>query len=411
MPAADGLGSGPRVVIGAPVFNHARECREAIESLLAQSFRDFRLVIVDDCSTDGTTALAQEYAATDSRVEYTRNERRLGMIDNWRRAFDVSVERWPNAQYFAWASDHDLWHPNWLEHLVAALDEAPEAVLAYPLNRRVGLQNEITDKRSWIFETRGVSGRGRRFRMATRRMSAGNMIYGLARVKDISSCGVFRHVLVPDRLLLMELSLRGEFRQVPEVLWWRRWYGGIFSLGRQRRSFFPNGRPLYAYVPWWISHASVLAWVYGVRGEGRPEVSRFQGVGLSVIYFFLAGFFNFGQQLHQLRLDILDRATFLKPAYDELHKLGVDKVSRRSKKLGRRVSKSVGLVALIQAAQKNLSDATRRQRTRTKISKWFRRRAGSVSRLLGKLLRAVPVIGPRFAKHAKSSTDVPVSQR
>jgi glycosyltransferase involved in cell wall biosynthesis len=410
MPAADRPAAGPRVVIGAPVFNHEREFREAIESIQSQTFRDFRLVIVDDCSTDRTAALAQEHAAADSRVEYMRNERRLGMIGNWRRVFDVSVERFPDAEYFAWASDHDLWHPRWLEQLVAALDEAPEAVLAYPLNRRIGPQGEITDKRSWIFETRGVSGRGRRFRMALREMSAGNMIYGLARVNDIKACGVFRHVLLPDRLLLMELSLRGEFRQVPEVLWFRRWYGAIFSLGRQRRSFFPNGRPSYAYVPWWISHATALAWLYGVRADTAPAISRLEGFGLAVVYFFLAGLFNLGQQLHQARLDVLERATFLKPAYDELHKLGLDKVSRRTKKLGRRVSKSVGLVALIQAAQKNLSDATRRQRTRTKISKWVRRRAGSVSRLLGKLLRAVPIVGPRVAKHAKSD-DVPASPR
>ena len=62
-------------------------------------------------------------------------------------------------------------------------------------------------------------------------------------------------MLVPDRLLLTELALYGQFKQVPQVLWFRRWYGRIFSLGRQRTSFFPDGRPLYAYVPWWISHA------------------------------------------------------------------------------------------------------------------------------------------------------------
>ena len=70
-------------------------------------------------------------------------------------------------------------------------------------------------------------------------MSAGNMIYGLARARDVKACGVFRPVLVPDRLLIMELALRGEFQQVPEVLWFRRTYGRIFSLGRQRQSFFP----------------------------------------------------------------------------------------------------------------------------------------------------------------------------
>lgn len=84
--------NAPRVVIGAPVYNHASEFREAIESILSQTYNDFHLVIVDDCSTDGTDALAREYTAGDARVEFVRNERRLGMIDNWRRAFEVSLE-------------------------------------------------------------------------------------------------------------------------------------------------------------------------------------------------------------------------------------------------------------------------------------------------------------------------------
>ena len=83
----------PRAIIGAPVFNHEGEFREAIESILSQTFRDFRLVIVDDCSTDATESIARKYAALDPRVEYLKNEQRVGMIANWRRAFEVGVER------------------------------------------------------------------------------------------------------------------------------------------------------------------------------------------------------------------------------------------------------------------------------------------------------------------------------
>ena len=60
--------SGPRVAIGAPVYNHAGLAREAFESILGQTYADFALVIVDDCSTDGTLEIARDYAAGDSRV-------------------------------------------------------------------------------------------------------------------------------------------------------------------------------------------------------------------------------------------------------------------------------------------------------------------------------------------------------
>jgi glycosyltransferase involved in cell wall biosynthesis len=378
--------SRPRVVIGAPVFNHEQEFREAIESILAQTFTDFGLVIVDDCSTDGTDALAREYAAADPRVVYVRNPQRLGMIGNWRRAFELGLERWPDAEYFAWASDHDLWHPRWLGRLVAALDSMPNAVLAYPFNSRVGPNSELTAKRPWKFETRGIASRSRRFRLALRNMSAGNMIYGLARAKDVAACGVFRHVLVPDRLLIMELALRGEFLQVPEVLWFRRWYGPIFSLNRQRRAFFPNGRPLYAMVPWWISHASVLGWLYGIRGQATPSISRWQGLSMSVAYFFLAGLLHLRQQLKQLRVDTLERAQFLKPAYNSV------------RRLGRRISKRSGLGDALRTTQKNLTDPGRRQRIRAKAVKQVRRQSHALvaggSRFAARTLRSMPGVGP-----------------
>ena len=107
----------PRVILGSPLFNHAAHFREAIESVLNQTFADFALVLVDDCSTDETPQIAREYEALDSRVSYRRNDVRLGLIDNSRKAFDLARERHPEAEYFAWISDHDLWHPRWLQEL------------------------------------------------------------------------------------------------------------------------------------------------------------------------------------------------------------------------------------------------------------------------------------------------------
>ena len=129
--------SAPRVVIGAPLYNHAAYLPEALESLLTQTQREFRLVCVDDHSTDATGEVVRSYAAHDSRIVYRRNPKRLGMIDNWRHAFDLAMEDSPDAEFFAWASDHDIWHPRWLQALVDVLEQCPDVVLAYPRNRRV----------------------------------------------------------------------------------------------------------------------------------------------------------------------------------------------------------------------------------------------------------------------------------
>ena len=279
----------PRVIIGSLLFNHADHFPQAIESILNQTFRDFSLLLVDDGSTDATPELARAYCARDARVSYHRNETRLGMTRNSRRALSLARSLHPDAEYFAWTSDHDLWHPEWLEQLVAALDANPQAVVAYPLNRRISPSGELLRRKPWVFDTAGVTGRWTRMRRAIRRMRAGNMVYGLYRPRTLERAGVYRDVLVPDRLLFTELALYGQFVQVPQVLWFRRWYGREFSLARQSRSFFPGGRPLSTWLPWWLGHAASLFGTYVVRGEGRPDVSRSAGAAAALQYVFIAG--------------------------------------------------------------------------------------------------------------------------
>jgi hypothetical protein len=135
-------------------------------------------------------------------------------------------------------------------------------------------------------------------------------------------------VLVPDRLLFSELALYGQFKQVPQVLWFRRWYGNIFSLERQRVSFFPNGKPLYAYLPWWVSHAVSLFWTFTVDGRGLPEVSRTAGAVAAVQCFVLAGLLHVWQSLRALRFRILDRLGGLRP-YERSIRLRFRALARR----------------------------------------------------------------------------------
>jgi hypothetical protein len=73
-------------------------------------------------------------------------------------------------------------------------------------------------------------------------------------------------VLVPDRLLLSELALLGEFVQVPRVLWERR-FVGLADLARQKRAFWPDGAPASTWAPWWVTHAALVGWERGVLGR------------------------------------------------------------------------------------------------------------------------------------------------
>jgi hypothetical protein len=291
----------PRVVIGVPLYNNAGHLPEALESLLMQTFPDFALVLVDDVSTDETPEIARRYEIRDERISYVRNENRLGMVRNWRRAFELARERHPEMEYFAWASDHDVWHPRWLAKVVEALDRDPEVVMAYPLSIGINDDGDVV-KESWEFDTDGVPDMRRRAALVCDDMSAGDMVYSLFRADALERCGVYRPVLLPDRLLLNQLALHGQFKQVPEALWFRRFSATVKpSYARQRASFFPDGAPLYSFLPWTVQHGAAAAWSLVVEGNGPDDASRGEAVGLAAFEFRLAVSYELRRALRQRR--------------------------------------------------------------------------------------------------------------
>jgi len=258
-----------------PAYSRPDTLARALESLLSQTYEDFALVINDDGPSARTAAILETYAGRDPRLSIEANSTRLGMVGNWRRVFERGRRLYPKAEYFAWVSDHDLWHARWLRELVSVLDACPDVVLAYPEGFRMVRDGARMEKKG--FDTFGLTKPEERMRKAARQMLAGDMIYGLARVEALEAAGVFRLVMTPDRQVLLALSLLGQFRQVHEVLWYREVLR-TFDLQRQRAVFFPDGAPFYVYLPSHLQHCAVLLWDFGVRAKGRPTIGRLVGI-------------------------------------------------------------------------------------------------------------------------------------
>jgi glycosyltransferase involved in cell wall biosynthesis len=107
-----------------PVHNNGPTVRRALDSLLAQSYDRFRLVISDDGSTDDTADICAAFAERDARISFVRQPRNLN-YGNFRFVLQQA-----NTPYFMFAAGDDYWHPDYAARMIAALEGNSAAVCA-----------------------------------------------------------------------------------------------------------------------------------------------------------------------------------------------------------------------------------------------------------------------------------------
>lgn len=108
-----------KVTILMPTYNVAPYVKEAIASVLRQTYRDFELLVIDDCSTDNTVSLVR--SIDDPRIHIVQNEKNVGLAENLNRGLSHIT-----TEYVARMDGDDIAEPRWLEREVTILDSHPE---------------------------------------------------------------------------------------------------------------------------------------------------------------------------------------------------------------------------------------------------------------------------------------------
>lgn len=116
----------PKVSIGLPVYNGERHLREMLESLLAQTFTDFEIVISDNASTDNTPAICAEFLTRDKRIKYHRQASNRGVFAN-----TEFVMTHATGQYFMLAGDDDVYDRSYISTLLPILEKDVYIGLAF----------------------------------------------------------------------------------------------------------------------------------------------------------------------------------------------------------------------------------------------------------------------------------------
>ena len=106
------------VSIAMAVYNGERFLRGQLDSILRQTYQDFEVVICDDCSTDGSCAIIQEYATKDPRIKLHKNEANLDYIKNFEKAVKLC-----QGEYVAFCDQDDIWSENHIEVLMKAIGD------------------------------------------------------------------------------------------------------------------------------------------------------------------------------------------------------------------------------------------------------------------------------------------------
>ncbi len=209
----------PRVSIGMPVYNGEQYVATSIESMLAQTFPDFELIISDNASIDRTEQICRRYAAQDRRIHYFRQQTNCGAAWNHNFVFAQS-----GGEYFKWQCHDDLCDPTFLEKCIAVLDREPSVVLCFPQFARIdGLGNLLQGRTlGWNpIESSPLSKIERpheRFFTLIHRRNACEEIYGLMRASIARQTKLIGGYTQSDDNFLAEMALRGKFEEVPEPL-------------------------------------------------------------------------------------------------------------------------------------------------------------------------------------------------
>ncbi|MBA2413415.1 MAG: glycosyltransferase family 2 protein [Burkholderiaceae bacterium] len=237
------------VTVGLPVYNSERYLRQSLDSLLAQTFANFVLVISDNASTDGTAQICRQYAAADARIKYSRNETNIGSPRNFNRVAELA-----NTRYLKWSTADDFRQPTFLERALEVMERDPTIALCYPqavLIDKDGHNQEHYDDVLHLLQEDPAD----RFLTLLDKIKLSHQHLGLIRMSHLHQTHLLGAYVASDITLLAELSLYGKFFELPHRLYFRRFHPDSSSWKRsddahQARRYHGTGAQPIGFNKW-----------------------------------------------------------------------------------------------------------------------------------------------------------------
>ncbi len=249
------MDGAPRVSIGLPVYNGQQYLRQALDSLLVQTFSDFELIISDNASSDATPEICRAYAACDPRIRYVRHEVNRGAAWNFNYVFGLA-----RGFYFKWHAHDDMLEPAFLERCVTMLDRDSQMVLAFSRTRVVNADGATLYTYDEQLRTNSPLASVRFHDL----ICIGHpcfQVFGVMRADVLRRTPLIGAYVPSDRILLARLGLLGTFYEAPEHLFISRRHpaqsvraaklrarAAWFDPANEGKIVMPHFRTLYEYI-------------------------------------------------------------------------------------------------------------------------------------------------------------------
>lgn len=196
----------PKVSVGMPVRNGGELLPAALRSVLNQTESDFELIVSDNCSDDGSSELLQRLVIEDPRVRYFRQDPVIRAYDNFRFVLEKA-----RGEFFMWVAHDDTRDLNFIERLMAALNENRDAVLAFGDVNVVSPTDPVGTPYPFPFETKGMGTAARLNKLS--RMQC-FYYYGLWRTAAIKRVPYAYCAWWPDLPMMLSAAQMGTFVHV-----------------------------------------------------------------------------------------------------------------------------------------------------------------------------------------------------
>ena len=228
----------PRVSLAMPVYNGGKYLAETLDSVLAQTYQDFELVISDNWSNDRTQEICEQYAEKDKRVKYHRNPSNIGIAPNFNWVYELS-----SGEYFKWTDYDDLLAPAFLERCVEVLDRYSAVGCAFPKTKLIDQKGDYI--RDFEPPDDACSPRAH-IRFKSLILDPDHIVSqasGLMRAEMVGRTVMHGSYPCSDEVFLAHLALLGEFHEIPEHLFYYRIHPkqstkGVLASERARVRFF-----------------------------------------------------------------------------------------------------------------------------------------------------------------------------